>query len=396
MSALLDFLKQNDVRQFIRENVDADPNRLILNPPIAFKDGIKDIASQLIARKKAKGKLDQWADNFVLIMPPPISIEQASSKATCTYKQQLISGKKLVDLTGGMGIDCLALSESFDHSTYVERNTELCEVFRHNSEVLGKQIEIVNEDASEYLKLTYFNRNDTIFYIDPARRDQAKKRVFRIEDCSPNLIEILPNLSEKGKIALIKYSPLLDIKAILQSISHIKEIHVVSVKNDCKELLILIDFGFEGTPQIVCVNLESGQPDYKFSIEEEQDSDTTLGDVQQYILEPNTSIMKAGAFNKIANDFQVNKLAVNTHLYTTDDLTKNFPGRVYEVLAEVNKECISKYASNGKINVITRNHPLTAAEIKKKWKLKDGGEYSLIAFRGSKKAKMLIARRVYP
>jgi 16S rRNA G966 N2-methylase RsmD len=396
MLALLDFLKQEDVKQFIRENVDTDPGSLVLNPPKEFKHRIKEIADQLTARKKARGKLPDWAENFELIMPRPLSIEQASSLATYSYKQKLISGKHLIDLTGGMGIDCLALSQSFENTTYVERDTGLCDVFRHNSEVLGKQIEIVNEEAGEYMALADLNLNDTIFYVDPARRDQEKKRVFQIQDCSPNLIEMLPLLEEKGKKVLVKYSPFLDIKSILNSVPQVEEVHVVSVKNDCKELLILINFGFEGAPKIICSNLETSQTDYSFLISEERDSLADVGELETYILEPNASIMKAGAFNKIAIDFNLKKLAANTHLYTCQKLIKDFPGRVYEVLTEANKKSVDRYASEGKINVITRNYPQTATELKKKLKLKDGGTYSLIAFRGTKKAKMLIAQRVYP
>lgn len=395
MSALIDFLKKEEVKQYIGNNLTADPTQLLLNPPSDFKEHIKEIAAQIQARQKAKGKLEEWSSNLNLIMPPPLSIEQASSDLTCDYKKQLVSGRHLIDLTGGMGIDFLALSEAFDQSTYVEKEMHLCEVFEHNAEVFENDVKVIHSNAEDYLQSLESNPEKTVIYLDPARRDDSKGKVFKIEDCSPNLIDLLPLLEQKASKVLIKYSPILDIQAILRSIPHIKEIHIVSVKNDCKELLILVDFKFEGTPEIRCVNLATDQLNYTFKIEDEKSSSIGFEDLDQYLFESNSSIMKAGVFKKIAIDFNLGKIAENTHLYTSNAPIKNFPGRTFKVLEEADKRNLKQFAPTGKINVITRNHPLNANVLKKKWKLKDGGDYYLIAFRDQRsKAKMVIAQRL--
>lgn len=395
MISPIDFLTQPEVRECISENINADPNKLILNPPSAFRDHIKEIASQIQSRQKAKGKLDSWATNFEVVMPPPLSIEQASSEATSQYKLKLLSGEHLLDLTGGMGIDCISLSTSFKTTTYVEKASNLCDLFSHNAKVFNRKVEVVNANAEDYLKSHSFDQKKTIAYLDPARRDQSKNRVFRIEDCSPNLIQLISGLRKNVSKVLVKYSPLLDISSLIKAIDHIKELHVVSVKNDCKELLLLMDFSFKDKPQLKCVNLETAQPPFSFSLEDEQSASAAYGDYVKFIYESNSSIMKAGAFNIVAEVFDVRKLANNTHLYTSDQIIKSFPGRIYQVIDIVNKHSIKKYAADGKINVISRNYPLNPQELKKKWKLKDGGQYFLLAFRDQhNKAQMIIANRL--
>ena len=214
---------------------------MLLNPPKEFRERIRIIADQILARQKAAGKLDQWVSSKNLIFPPPLSIEQASSQSTSEYKKGLIKGSLLVDLTGGTGIDCLALSENFDETIYVEQNSFLCELFQHNSDMLGESIRIQNETAENFLQS--FNGKAT-FFIDPARRDSAKNKVFKLEDCSPNLVELIPVLKTKTDAVLIKLSPLLDLTKTLEEVPNVKEVHIVSVKNDCKELLLLLDFNF--------------------------------------------------------------------------------------------------------------------------------------------------------
>ena len=390
---LIDFLQRKDVKQFIQDHVDQDVNRLILNPPTEFRENIREIASQISSRQKAKGKLDAWFSNFDLIMPPPLSVEQASSGVTCDYKKSLVSGDSLVDLTGGMGIDFLALSSSFRKATYVERSSDLCNVFKHNAGVLSGDFEIVNEEAQAFL--SQLNTPEKPFiYLDPARRDAEKNKVFKIEDCSPDLTELFPLLKEKSSGVLVKYSPLLDIQSILNSISHVEKIHVVSVRNDCKELLLQINFSFEGEPVIKCVNLQSNQPAYSFKPSQEKSSPADLTDIDNFILEPNSSIMKAGAFKKIAADFNLGKLGEHTHLYTSPNKVSDFPGRTFKVIESADKKSIRKFAPGGKINVISRNHPLDPKGLKHKWKLRDGGDYFLIAFRDKNgKSKMVISER---
>lgn len=397
MSELLDFLQKTETKKFIQEHLHEDVTNLRLNPPDQLGSFAPQVADQILSRQKAKRKLDSWTGNFDLILPPPLSIEQASSEKTATYKKSILKGNRLIDLTGGMGVDTLALSENFVQTTYVEQQVELAQIFEHNRKILGAQIEVVTNDAVSFLeKFSTSNKSSTAIYIDPARRDESKDKVFNLEDCSPNIVALLPRLRKCCNQVLIKLSPFLDIKLILQSIPNVKEIHVVSIKNECKELLILVDFSFENEPKIKTINI--GDPDqvYDFSFSEELSSESLFGISDHYILEPNSSILKAGAFNKVSADFGVTKLHPNTHLYSSESQIEGWPGRTFEVIeSRFDKKLLSKYAATRCINVLTRNYPTNSATIKKKFKVKDGGEYFLIGFSGiDKKNHLVVAKKI--
>ena len=388
----LDFLKRKEVIEFILDNVNTNVNTLLLNPPKEFKDGIKQIADQIQSRRKAKGKLDHWVDNPNILFPPPLSIEQASSFTTAEYKQSLVDGQNLIDLTGGTGIDCIHLAQKFDKTVYVEKDSWLCKVFKKNAKSLDLSIEVVQKEASEYL--TNFNEKAT-FFLDPARRNDLKNKVFKLEDCSPNLLEILPFLNKKGERILVKLSPLLDIKAVLNAVDAVKEIHIVSVRNDCKELILVIEPHFIGPPELIAVNLETNQKDFRFRIANELSVSIEYGNLKKYLYEPNASILKAGSFNLPANKFNLSKLSSNTHLYTADEIVHDFPGKIFEVIDEANKSTIKQYSSKGHLNVMTRNYPIKATELKKKYRINDGGAHFLIGFRdASNKSKLVIAKRL--
>ena len=395
MSELIDFLRSKEVNQFILENATAGIQSLILNPPKQFKDRIKPIADQILARQKAKGKLDSWLVRDGLLFPPPLSIEQASSDQTATYKKRFFEGDHLVDLTGGMGVDCLALSENFKHTTYVEQNPRLCEIFEHNLPVFCKSIQIINREAETFLK-DLDPQQTTSFFIDPARRDEAKNKVFQLEDCSPNLLQILPDLKQRGKQLLIKLSPILDLKSILAEIPNVKELHVISIKNEVKEILVLVDFEFIDEPTVKTINLGAKEETLDFSFSEEREAEAKIGSLKQYLYEPNAAILKAGAFKLIGTKFGLHKIHLNTHLYTSDTLIENWPGRVFEVVEQqVDKKILKHYAPEGLINVMTRNYPMDPKALKGKFKLKDGGDYFLIGFRNQKdKPTLVISRKI--
>lgn len=386
----IDFLRQEEVVSFILENAYADVNQLLLNPPKIFKDRIRIIADQILARQKSVGKLDSWFGSKKLIFPPPLSIEQASSQSTSKYKEGIFKGKRLVDLTGGTGIDCLSLSHNFSETIYVEQDKKLCEVFEHNSSELGHSIQILNKTAEDFLANF---EGEATFFIDPARRDLSKKKVFKLEDCSPNLIELVPLLKYKADTVLVKLSPLLDLTKTLDEISNVKEVHIVSVKNDCKELLLLLDFDFNHEPTIHAINLESNHEPLIFKRNKEQNLKATYSEVAQYLYEPNASILKAGAFKTVAQKYGVQKISSNTHLYTSQNLITNFPGKTFEIKARDAKKQIKNHQST--INVLTRNYPLKAPELKKRFGLKDGGDDFLIGFRDQKnKSNLVIAKRL--
>jgi len=390
--AAIDFLKNQEVKSFIRDHINDDINKLLLNPPVEFKNHIREIANQVLSRQKLKTKLPDWHSNYDLILPAPTSIEQSSSIETASYKKKLISGDHLVDLTGGMGIDCLTLSAKFKKSTYVEIEPSIGEAFQHNAKIFRVDTEIKQCSAEKYLDDF---EGKAFFYLDPSRRDKLKNKVIRLEDCSPNLLELLPLLKEKAKKVLVKLSPILDIAHLVEEINYIEEVHVVSVKNDCKELLLLLDFNYNSEPTIKSVNLLTGQPEFTITRAEEENFISELGKLATYLYEPNASILKAGAFKSVGKRFDLNKLSINTHLYTSHDVKNSFPGKIFKVIDLDAKKNLSDYAENGHINVITRNYPLAAQQLKKKFKIKDGGIYSLIGFRDqAEKPQLVIAKRL--
>ena len=230
------FLADKAIKQFIQDNLEADVGKLLLNPPPLIKPIAKQVADQLLSRQKAKKKLPSWYHNIDLFLPPPLSIEQASSESTANFKASLFSGKHLIDLTGGMGIDCLALSNHFETAQYVEQSQTVLEAFKHNAKVFKKNIETHLGDCLSLLKTQSLDP-ETCFFIDPARRKGGNK-VFKLGDCEPNLAEVLQLV--KGHRILIKLSPLIDIKSVLKEIKTTSYVYVVSVKNEVKELLILV------------------------------------------------------------------------------------------------------------------------------------------------------------
>ncbi len=392
----IEILTSPDIVNFIRENESTDIQKLLLNPPTEFKKQITFIADQILSRRKSKTKLPDWYGNYELIMPPPLSLEQCSSPATGTYKASIFSGNTLVDLTGGMGIDTMYLSDQFNEVHHVEMNEQIHQVFRHNLKVLSKPgITAHHSTAEEFISEVGTN---TSFFIDPARRSEQKSRVFLFEDCSPNVIELLSSFRIKADKVLIKAAPMIDISLAVSQLEQVKEVHVVSVRNEVKEVLFLLDYQTEAPdePIIKCVNLDTAQPSYSFCTSNEKTATSSFSEPQRYLYDPNSSIIKAGAFKLIGSQYKLHKIAVNTHLYTSDTLIDNFPGRVFEILqSDVNKKNIGKFIGDGKVNVLTKNYPQKPDELKKKLKVKDGGEFYLIGFKDHvNKPQLVLAKRV--
>ncbi|XOV92746.1 MAG: class I SAM-dependent methyltransferase [Bacteroidota bacterium] len=375
----LTFLQSPEIRAFIAENEHADVQKLVLNPPKLFKDQIRLIADQIISRRKLKNKLPKWLEADA-ILPPPLSAEQASSEATAQYKSTIFRGDHLVDLTGGTGVDTLALSSQFAQVEYIERDPWLCELFLHNQQLFtDKHIKVHQETAEEFLQ--HFNGKAS-FYLDPARRNENKK-VFLLEDCQPNLLELMPVLVAKSDQALIKLSPMMDIKEGLKRLSHTKAVHVVSVKNECKEVLFHLDFRYSTVnPMIHCINIKNDSIDtFEFTYEEERDTQAAFGESGKYLYDPNASLLKAGAFNILADRYGLNKISSNTHLYTSDQLIDEFPGRCFEVIYEHLKASdIKVLIPEKQANVIAKNYPLSSDALRNKLKLKEGGEKFIIGF----------------
>lgn len=379
---------------------------ILKNPQKLDAEMLRLVADQWLARQKAKHKLPSWFANKHVIFPPPLSVEQASSEITANYKAQVFArnfgNDKCVDLTGGMGLDSWALSKVTNSVTYLEQNAALALVAKFNFEVLEQNnIEVLNKNSVLFTQSTKGgvpHQPITNFYIDPHRRDDAKNKVFKIEDCEPNLLEIkhlLPNF-------MVKFSPMLDIKLAIEQVQNIAEVHIVALENEVKELLFVSKKPSPITINktvIHCINFSANniRQVFEFDFESEEKNSVKYSFPNTYIYEPNASILKAGAFKSIATNFNLAKLAPNSHLYTSEKLVENFAGRSFicEAVCKFDKKEILSKLPTPKANISTRNFPMKPEEIKKKLGLQDGGEYYLFATENIEKQKIvLICRKV--
>lgn len=377
---MIEALLTPEVQKFIRDHENDDPATLMLRAKQYDDIPLKEAVEQIQSRKKAKTKLPTWYSATDLIYPPPLSLEQSSSAITAEYKASLFSGEKFVDLTGGMGIDFSFLSKSFKKGFYVERQDNLVEIARHNMSCLGiTSAEFYNAEAEDFLNQT--SEKFDLIFLDPARRGNHDQKVFRIEDCEPNVFSLLPLMKSKGKSILMKTSPLLDIKGAIKDLGGASQVHVVAVNNEVKELLFIIDDKANGNPIIKAIDLTNTEVGFEFNYEEEHGINLAHGGIESYLYESNVSILKAGAFKSIASQFGLIKLHVNSHLYTSKTPANNFPGRSFKVISEIsfNKKELRKAIPNMKANITVRNYPMTVDQIRKKTGLTDGGDYYIFA-----------------
>jgi len=372
------------VRTFILKNEHADPFELSLKYKEVGGVPIKEVAQQIAARKKAKLKLPTWYACDQIVYPAKVSVEQSSSDITANYKASLVEGTQFIDLTGGMGVDSWALSKKFEKGIYLEQQKELVSICKHNFNSLGvANIAFKNGTAQEFLSKNA--KPFDLIYLDPARRDQNKNKVFKLEDCTPNAIEILPQLLKNAHNILIKTAPLLDIRQTLKELKNVAEVHIVSVQNECKEVLYLLNEKGSTNPLIKTINYtSSGKPQqFDYYLEMEASANVQFGELKSFLYEPNSSIMKAGAFKAIAEKFSLIKLHQNTHLYTSETLHHEFPGRKFEILgsSSYSKKGFKKLVDGKKANIAVRNFPDNPEKVKKKLGLKDGGENYVFACR---------------
>ena len=353
---------------------------------------------QVEGRERTADKLPTFAAIEDWWYPVRLSCEQCSSELAAKYKAEIIaksqelrakSQSTLVDITGGYGVDTYFLSEEFAHTDYVEQNAELCRIAEHNFQISRKSkdkrqktfITIHNTSAEEFLASA--GQYDLIF-IDPARRDSHGGKVFRLEDCTPNVVELLPTLLAHGKRLMIKLSPMLDLTQAITSLSQVTwDIHIVAIKNEVKEVLLLSG----GSGQITAIDLDKKDQAFVFTRKEELLSTLSVSGLStfDYLYEPNAAILKSGAYKLTAQRFGLHKLDVNTHLYGSDTFVPDFPGRVWKI---VEKQDLKQ------ANVLCRNYPLTPEQLKKKLRLRDGGTDFVIGCRVAGKPTLFYAERV--
>ena len=366
-------LLDKNIQEFITKNVGTSIAKLALQKnPFPDTEWIS-ILNQIEAKTKAKEKLPTWFLTENIIYPAKISIEQTSSEKTAIYKSDLISGENIIDLTGGFGVDDYFFSKKFKSITHCEINPELSALVQHNFE----QLEVENctfysGDSANYLNST--DKKWDWIYVDPSRRNDAKGKVFMLKDCLPNVPDFLDFYFEKTNSILIKTAPLLDISAGLSELKFVKNIHIIALENEVKELLFEIENKYYGKISIKTANILNEKTDFFEFILNDEIEIPGYDFPQKYLYEPNSAIMKSGGFDQVSSIFNIYKLHRHSHLYTSDHLIA-FPGRVFEIEKTItySKNEMKSNLENQQANITTRNFPDTVENIRKKWKIKNGG-----------------------
>ncbi|MGC3948243.1 MAG: SAM-dependent methyltransferase [Chryseolinea sp.] len=397
-----------EVKSFIKANEHSDVPSLLLKYKSIDGVPISSIADQIIGRRKAKTKLPTYFALDEILYPPAINLEQTSSEKTARFKATMIaslllsrniSPDLLVDLTGGFGIDSSAFAQCFDRVIHVEPNEALQSLARYNHALLHKfsakasHISYANQTAEEFLKTT---SNASAVFIDPSRRSGSQK-VFSFHDCQPDVTVLQDDIIRHASLLMIKASPMLDIQLALGELRHVTQVYVVAVDNEVRELLFAAERESLADPLIFAIDLaEDELSSMKFRLEEEQQAESTFSELMTYVYEPNAAVLKAGAFKLPCRDFNVNKLHVNTHLYTAGRLEQSFPGRIFRVVSTLKADSrkIRDHFPEGKANIIVRNYPSSPDALKKKLKLSDGGERYLLAFTSMKGPELIAAERL--
>lgn len=366
-------LLHKEVQQFINDHLKTDLPQLILKGSPFEEITIQELAEQILAKSKSRSKLPTWFKTEHIYFPKPLSIEQTSSELTAKYKSSLISGESLIDLTGGFGVDSYFFSKKFKKVTHCELDPELSKIASYNFASIGRNnITCLNKNGIEELKEKRFVYD--WIYIDPSRRNELKSKVFKMEDCQPDVGHYLPLLLQRSENLMIKLSPLLDISLTIKSLLFVKEIHVVAIKNEVKELLILIQNKYKGPSKLKTVNIHNDGAQ-TFEGYFPSNALPSFSGPKKYLYEPNAAILKSGLFNEVSTELKIDKLHINSHLYTSEKLI-NFPGRrfIIQSTSKYNKKLLKKKYDFKRANITTRNFHESVAQIRKKTGFREGGD----------------------
>ncbi len=365
----LELLKE-EVQGFIR-SYHGDIAALALKGSPFDHITVQELIQQIDGFRRTQKKLPTWHHTFQIYYPPKINVEQTSSEITAQYKASLVMGKSLADLTGGFGVDSFYFSKRFETVLHFELNKLLSNITNYNLGILqAEHIECIAKDGLKTIE----NRKFDVIYVDPARRNAEKGKVFFLKDCEPNVPLHLNYLMERSKTLLLKTSPMLDISVGLSELQYVTEIHVVAVENEVKELLWILK---EATVQPVIIKTINFSKNgiQTFSFDANAESNPVVSLPKDYLYEPNAAIMKSGGFGHISEKYELSKLHTNSHLYTNNHPIE-FPGRIFKVekVIPYNKKELRNHLLGTKANITTRNFPGSVNELRKKWKIKDGGD----------------------
>lgn len=385
-----------EIKQFVQDHLSEDPALLLFKYAGKVSFDLQSAVQQISSRQKAQKKLPSWVANPDLLFPATISVEQSSSEETAEFKAEGQTGEWMIDLTAGFGVDFFHLSKGFKKGLYCERQPELFQIAKHNLQLLrpGK-FEFEHGDGLAFLEKTDVHFD--LIYLDPARRGAGNQKLYKLQDCEPDVVSSWALLQKKSQNILIKASPMLDISQAWAELPEIQKITIVSVKNEVKEMLLSWEKREDtATRRIEVVDLGGDFPKFSFKPDEEANVQSQIGEVDRYLIEPMSGILKAGAFSLFGERFGLIKLKKNSHLYTGSEIPDQIPGRVFEVIQEVapKKQVIKSLFPSGKVNVICRNYSSGAEDLKKKLGLKDGGKDFLIGTKTISGYKVFWCRRI--
>ncbi|MGB3608604.1 MAG: class I SAM-dependent methyltransferase [Psychroserpens sp.] len=369
-------LLNTEIQTFIDDNLTIDTSKILLKGTSFPNVNTHEIVEQIEAKLKSRKKLPTWFSTKNIYFSNKLNIEQTSSEITAAYKTSVLKGRSIVDITGGFGVDTYYFSKVFESVTHCEISTDLAAIVSHNVKKLkAPNIEVIPLDGIKYVESST-KKYDWI-YVDPSRRHDTKGKVFFLNDCLPNIPAHLNALLKSTNQIAIKTSPLLDISIGISELQHVKEVHIIAVKNEVKELLWIIENGFIDDIKIHTVNLIDIPEHFSMAVSKEAKATVRFELPSLYLYEPNASILKSGAFNTVAQFFNIAKLHQHSHLYTSDTII-NFPGRTFNIESVVNynKKSLKNLAIT-KANITTRNFPESVQSIRKKYRIKDGGKVYL-------------------
>ncbi len=388
-----------ELKEFIERHADSDPSEIALlakrypNWPMVW------VAQQIKGRQRIRIKLPSWHARSDIVYPAGLSLEQCTSEQVASYRAGLLQGETIADLTGGFGVDAMAFAERFKWVYHIERDAELSEIAAANARALGKEagVTMIAGDGMEWLAARS-GALDAIF-VDPARRDRRALKVSALEECEPNLIEVWSDLLAKAPLVAAKVSPGYDVDALVDALGCIREIHAISIGDECKELFCVAESNWGEEPRIVCASQEANGSWNRFAFRrsDEKHAEGRFEEYSRYLYEPNASVRKAGAYKCFGREWDLPLLHPRTRFYTSKRLIEGFPGRIFEVVdsGELRASGAARLFPDRQANALARNAGMDTAALKKKLKLADGGEWFAIGTTDrSEKRHLLKCRRI--
>lgn len=401
--ALIECLLHPDTQAFWQAHIHDDP--FVLSHRAEHYPGlpVQAVAQQIERHRRVADKLPTWAASTRLLLPPLLSLEQASSEQTAAFKRFLVEkhyglkGGWGAELTGGLGVDSFYLSAIFERWHYVEQQAELCVLATHNFCELGRQqLHTFCAGAEDFLQQT--TENYTLIYLDPARR-AAHRKVWALQDCSPDVLRLLPLLKQKSRFLLLKLSPMLDLSLLEQQLApYLQDVWVVGTPQECKEVLAWLDLAATTPPKPrrYAVTLHEKHHEIH-EIAAERKPPAIASAPQTFLYEPAPALMKTMAWDYLAAKYDCEQLHPDIHLFTSIHYKENFPGRAFRFLANVpfERKALARVLPEGKAHILLRHVPLSVEQVKKKLKIKEGGNLYLWVLRLNKdRLTLLLTERL--